>query len=156
MIDFVRLEPYSGEGLFVVSGYSLQEVLDWYNADMDSCYKHTLKSLPEIKEYLAQKKEVIDFFKSCEDLFIEYDDEKCHSGGVFVARELKEKNQTLRLVILRYGFNPTIPNDMRVLAHECLHVCQNLLPKHFVRDEEHEAEAYFHSHLMTQIYNLFL
>lgn len=36
------------------------------------------------------------------------------------------------------------------LAHECLHICQYALPALLKRDNEHEAEAYLHTHLMTQ------
>jgi hypothetical protein len=36
------------------------------------------------------------------------------------------------------------------LAHECLHICQVLLPDILNRDREHEAEAYLHTHLMEQ------
>lgn len=36
------------------------------------------------------------------------------------------------------------------LAHECLHICQFLLPEILDRDREIEAEAYLHTHLMRQ------
>lgn len=37
------------------------------------------------------------------------------------------------------------------LSHEVLHICQFLLPSILNRDKEVEAEAYLHTHLMTQI-----
>lgn len=37
-----------------------------------------------------------------------------------------------------------------ILAHEVLHICQFVLPRILKRDEELEAEAYLHSHLMKQ------
>jgi hypothetical protein len=40
--------------------------------------------------------------------------------------------------------------DMVMLAHEILHICQFMLPKILNRDNEIEAEAYLHSHIMTQ------
>jgi len=40
---------------------------------------------------------------------------------------------------------------MTVLAHECVHLCQFILPLFLERDSEHEAEAYLHTHLMTQV-----
>lgn len=40
--------------------------------------------------------------------------------------------------------------DMVMLAHECLHLCQFMLKDILDRDKEHEAEAYLHSHLMTE------
>lgn len=41
-------------------------------------------------------------------------------------------------------------DDYCCLAHEVLHICQYLLPDILRRDNEHEAEAYLHTHLMTQ------
>lgn len=40
--------------------------------------------------------------------------------------------------------------EMIKLAHECLHICQFYLPDVLNRDQEIEAEAYLHSHLMRQ------
>jgi hypothetical protein len=36
------------------------------------------------------------------------------------------------------------------LAHECLHICQYMLPDVLDRNKEHEAEAYFHTYLMQK------
>jgi len=40
---------------------------------------------------------------------------------------------------------------MTALAHECVHLCQFILPSFLERDREIEAEAYLHTHLMTQV-----
>lgn len=40
--------------------------------------------------------------------------------------------------------------EMVKLAHECLHICQFHLPDVLNRNKEIEAEAYLHSHLMSQ------
>jgi len=47
----------------------------------------------------------------------------------------------------RFRFNDW---DHVMLAHEILHMCQFHLPDVLDRDDEIEAEAYLHSHLMTQ------
>ena len=39
------------------------------------------------------------------------------------------------------------------LAHECLHICQFFLPTVSQREQEHECEAYLHTHLMQQALN---
>jgi hypothetical protein len=59
-------------------------------------------------------------------------------------------------VILKYGFSPSNPRNMQTLAHEMLHVCQEFLPDFLNRNDEMEAEAYFHSYLMESCYKLFL
>lgn len=40
--------------------------------------------------------------------------------------------------------------DFTVLAHEIVHICQFYLPDVLDRNLEIEAEAYLHTHLMTQ------
>ena len=40
--------------------------------------------------------------------------------------------------------------DMCKIAHEVLHICQFFLPDVLDRNREIEAEAYLHSHLMSQ------
>jgi len=37
------------------------------------------------------------------------------------------------------------------LAHEVVHMCQYILPAILDRDKEHEAEAYLHTHIMSQL-----
>lgn len=44
--------------------------------------------------------------------------------------------------------------DYCTLAHEVLHICQFMLPIILNRDNEFEAEAYLHSHLMSQCLKL--
>ncbi len=41
--------------------------------------------------------------------------------------------------------------DYCSLAHEVVHLCQFILPDILDRDREIEAEAYFHSYLMTKV-----
>lgn len=41
--------------------------------------------------------------------------------------------------------------DMCKLAHEILHICQFAMPKILDMEREHEAVAYTHTHLMSQI-----
>jgi hypothetical protein len=45
-------------------------------------------------------------------------------------------------------------DEMCKLAHECLHICQFYLPDVLNRDQEIEAEAYLHTHLMSQCLKL--
>lgn len=55
----------------------------------------------------------------------------------------------LYYIILKKRFRFT-DWDYVMLAHEVLHICQFYLPAVLDRDREIEAEAYLHSHLMTQ------
>lgn len=52
-------------------------------------------------------------------------------------------------IFLHKGFDHK-PESYVTLSHEILHLCQFLLPDFINRDVEHEAEAYFHSHIMSQ------
>lgn len=54
-------------------------------------------------------------------------------------------------VIIPEGVDTKSGHDLVKLAHECVHICQFYLPDVLDRNKEHEAEAYLHSHLMTQV-----
>lgn len=45
--------------------------------------------------------------------------------------------------------------EIVALAHELVHICQFYLPDFIDRDSHIETEAYFHTHLMTQILDKF-
>lgn len=57
--------------------------------------------------------------------------------------------RTLFYIIIKDKFKFT-DGDYARLAHECLHICQFLLPELLDRDREFECEAYLHTHLMMQ------
>lgn len=59
--------------------------------------------------------------------------------------------KNLFFIIMPDGVDPTDPEDMIRLAHECVHICQFYLPEVLDRNKEYEAEAYLHTHLMKQI-----
>lgn len=56
-------------------------------------------------------------------------------------------------IFFKECFTPT-PDNIIYLAHECLHITQYYLPRVLDRNKEHEAEAYFHTHLMRQCLKL--
>jgi hypothetical protein len=154
VIDAIPLEPYSTERMILVSGYNCDEVIEWYK---DAFGKPESNKLSDIKSFYKTKNEWIKFF---EDNRIDLDgldkDGGGNGNGVYIYRKSPDKNCKLRMVILKYGFSPTNPENMRTLAHEMLHVCQEFLSQFLDRDEEMEAEAYFHSYLMYSCYKLFL
>lgn len=59
------------------------------------------------------------------------------------------QNRTFYYIILKNSFLFD-DFDYIALSHECLHICQFFLPDILNRNKEIEAEAYYHSHLMTQ------
>lgn len=65
----------------------------------------------------------------------------------------RKETKELYYIVLNQPF--TRKNiDYVIIAHEVLHLCQFILPKILDRNKEIEAEAYLHSHLMTQILNI--
>lgn len=153
-IDTILLEPYSTERMIIVSGYNCNEVLAWYH---DAYGKPESNKLSDIKEFYKVKAEWIKFIEDNREDLDGLDKDGGGIGqGVYIYRKSPEKNCKLRMVILKYGFSPSNPENMRTLAHEMLHVCQEFLPQFLNRDEEMEAEAYFHSYLMHSCYKLFL
>lgn len=154
VMDSIVLGPYSKERLLVVSGFNYQDVLVWFN---DSYGVPPTQNLHGIKKFYQEKNEWLEFLKNNQDELDGFDKDGTAKGNaVYCYTKAKSKNFMMRLIILRYGFKATDPENMRTLAHECLHVCQEFLPQFLNRDEEMEAEAYFHSYLMESIYGLFL
>lgn len=153
-IDAILLEPYSSERLIVVSGYNYEELLEWYQ---NAFGKPESNKLSEIKDFYNVKNQYLKFFKDNQEELDGLDKDGGGIGeGVYIYRKIPNTDSKIRMVILKYGFTPSNPHHMRTLAHEMLHVCQELLPQFLNRDEEMEAEAYFHSYLMESCYKLFL
>jgi hypothetical protein len=140
--------------MIIVSGFNCDEVKKWLLIEYG---KTESKNLKDIKSFYSTKEEWAKFLEdNREDLDGLDKDGGLTSHGVFIYREMKDKNCKMRMMILKYGFSPSNPENMRTLAHETLHLCQEFLPQFLNRDEEMEAEAYFHSHIMHSIYKLFL
>lgn len=153
-IDSISLEPYSAERLIVVCGYNYDEVVEWYH---DAFGKPTSNKLSEIKDFYKVKEEYMRFFEHNRDELDGLDKDGGGIGeGVYIYRKIPDANCKIRMVILKYGFSPSNPRNMQTLAHEMLHVCQEFLPDFLNRNDEMEAEAYFHSYLMESCYKLFL
>ncbi len=72
-------------------------------------------------------------------------------SAVFTCKELSDKVASAHYcyIILNEPFDFSDDNHTS-LAHEIIHACQWILPDFLDRNKEHEAEAYFHTHLMTQ------
>ena len=70
----------------------------------------------------------------------------------FACRSKVKEEDTERLFFyLVYNQDFKFEDDCYVrLAHECLHLCQFILPDFLNRDREYECEAYLHGHFMTQ------
>lgn len=91
-------------------------------------------------------------------LGISKDKEFIESGKNFAMKRTiykkatNENNKILFYVIFTDNFTF---NDWHYckLAHEVLHICQFMLPDFLDRNKEIEAEAYLHTHIMTQCLN---
>ena len=154
VIDSVTLEPYSSERMIIVSGYNCDEVKEWF---VDAFGYGTSNNLKDIKKFYNAKQDWLDWLENHRGEFTEFDKDGGSSGqGMYSSSKGKRTGEKMRMIILKYGFSPNNPENMRTLAHEVLHLCQEFLPTFFNRDEEMEAEAYFHSYIMQYCYKLFL
>lgn len=64
-------------------------------------------------------------------------------------KKTKEIERRLFYLILKTPFNFS-DYDYCKLAHECVHLCQFILPDMLDREREYECEAYLHTHIMKQ------
>lgn len=153
VIDTFSLEPYSKERLIVASGYSYDEAVEWYK-DLFSTTNE--KQLSKIKQHFEWYNEHLKFFEDCKPDFEKMLDKTATVQGSYLTQDLVSYPKCkIRMILLKEGWDPTIPSNVVTLAHEILHLCQEYLPLYFERDIEHEAEAYFHSFVMDRIIQLF-
>lgn len=106
-------------------------------------------SFDEIIEILKEKK-ATDWLTGLDN-----DKQLIETGNYFgLRRDLEDtktgKRTTLFYLILKPRFAFT-DEQYCILAHEILHICQFLLPDVLDRNKEIEAEAYLHTHLMSNI-----
>ncbi len=154
VMDTIELIPYSSERMIIVSGFNCDEVKEWFH---DAYGEVKCKNLIEIKKFHNSKQDWLDFLENNRGELKEFDkDGGTNSHGMYSSSTGKRSGEKMRMMILKYGFSPNNPENMRTLAHEVLHLCQEFLPQFLNRDEEMEAEAYFHSHVMYSVYRLFL
>ena len=152
-IDTIVLGPYSNENLIVIKGYSYDEVVEWYKGLFE---KTDEKKLSEIKKHFAWYHEHLEFFKEIKSSLDEKIGEASSAQGTYYTKNLVSyPGSKIRAIVLRKDLKPSNPDNVITIAHEVLHLCQEYLPKFLNRDEEHEAEAYFHTHVMTRIVGLF-
>ena len=105
------------------------------------------KSL-EIEKARLKKEKQIGWLWFCDQIQESISDNKVY--GMAMMRD-GEHGIYFGLFMREFDFNNT--EHHVVLAHECLHLCQYHLVDFIDRNIEHEAEAYTHSHLMSQFYN---
>lgn len=152
-IDAIPLLPYSGERLVVVKGYTYDEVVDWFKNIFSTTEE---KNLTKIREHFTWYKDSLDCFKQSKDQLDKAMDNTCTQQGHYNSGKLANSpNDTFRLLILKKELDFKNPNNVITVAHEVLHLCQEFLPRFLDRDDEHEAEAYFHSYIMTKIVELY-
>lgn len=104
-------------------------------------YKQLVKQLRKNK--IAVKDGWLDAVKSCKQKFIE----KSLFGRALEIVNNKDKHLYVIFLYRKFNFNDW---DIIHLAHEVTHICQFYLAEILDRNRETEAEAYYHTHLMTQ------
>lgn len=127
-----------------------KQIIRWLNAGIFPC--HILFSVgfsyDEIIKH-CKKVKANDW-----ETGISLDKQLIDSGTCFGLKRTIENEKTGKHTLLFYiiitrqfDFSDW---DMIMLAHEIVHICQFMLPDILNRDNETEAEAYLHSHIMTQ------
>lgn len=145
LLTGVRLLPYSQKYLFVICGYSSEDLKEYIN-DNTQIFGKT-DDVYSIKKTLAAKRELLDFIDRNAADIDSYNSLDSESHGIFIYN----KAQAFWLMVLKKGFNPDAREDIFTLSHETTHLCQIFLPQYLNRDEELEAEAYFHNYVMREI-----
>jgi hypothetical protein len=152
-IDAIPLYPYSTERLVVVKGYTYEEVVEWFKDIFSTTAE---KNLTKIREHFVWYNDNLNCFRDSRKALDDAMDESSTMQGHYSSGKLPNcPGNNFRLLILKKDLDFKNPYHVVTLAHEVLHLCQEYLPTYLDRDEEHEAEAYFHTHIMTRIIGLF-
>ena len=107
-------------------------------------WSEALKSIIAKEKRKAKKSGWLDFYLDIQEFV-----SSSNGFGLTVKRKV---NGVIYYAMFLTELDKNKPYHHAVLAHECLHLCQFHLPDFTNRDEEHEFEAYTHTHLMTQFY----
>jgi hypothetical protein len=150
----ISLEPYTANDMLFCSGYSAQELHDWIQDVYVGEWYGTdrIPTLGKIKRHAQAKTDLLKMVLDQREGIDNLNDEKHEAGGCL----FYDSDKRIYIMVMRAGFNPYDPENMVSLAHEIIHLCQTFLPKYFDRNNEMENEAYFHSHIMRQIYMSFV
>jgi len=139
-IGTVRLSPYWCGGVVLVSlGMSSKDILEHIAENYLGGDRSTMRNLRRWKKLVSESKKEID----------RVNDLKCTTKGSLIC-DSNSCDDPVLLMLVSPDFDFSNTEDMITLAHECLHLCQRMLPIYLDRDQEHEAEAYFHSYLMRE------
>lgn len=137
-IDFLNMGCYPG-CVFFCHGYSVDELYD------------TLRKLYKTGAW-KEEMGVPIYLKA-----LEGDEALLKDGKYFAIRRTlehpKHGKKICHFILIFEEFKFT-DDQMCKLAHECLHICQFYLPDVLDRNKEIEAEAYLHTHLMSQCLKL--
>lgn len=118
---------YPGHTMFSC-GYTPDELINKLKRGNEDAYVW--------KVAVEERKEMLERVVWCaysSEVYISKSSSPIHVTGIFLKNRFEFKD-----------------DDFVKLSHEITHICQFFLPEFLDRDKEHEAEAYFHSHLMTQ------
>lgn len=124
------------------SGIFYANILFIYNYEHDEAIK------------ALKKEKCHDWIAGLEDIKDLFDQTNCSNFAAYRSIYNKKTNEDKQLyyIVRQKKFNFT-DDDYCVLAHEVVHLCQFILRDILNRNKEVEAEAYLHTHLMTQCLN---
>lgn len=145
VLDIIQLTPYTHNALIVSIGNTQDEIWQFVKENYQPWTD------PPEKRYFKKRKAYKQLIKHPDvRKKIKLIDNREFNGGVYY-EDKHDKDSPCLLLLLPSDFSKSSTEDMITLAHEMVHVCQMVLPIHLNRDEEPEAEAYFHSHLMREV-----
>lgn len=118
------------------------------------CFVSAGHTPQEIHDYLKKDKTTKDWADAFEIIKpkIQINDPHCQVDTVVSTEGDKVVKFYFLYIKNPFGFTD---QEMCELAHECVHLCQHVLPDYLDRNKEMECEAYLHTHLMSQCLKTF-
>lgn len=130
-ISWLNFGTYPGYCMFSC-GYSYDELIKWF-----------------VKQHKNKNKESLPWMNA----LMQFEKEAREGGNrYFYVQMQNRKDGKFKYYFFVMITDPFDFSDFHYvkLAHEMVHICQCYLPDILDRNKEREAEAYLHSHLMSQ------
>ncbi len=156
----IALVPYDQHYILTVCvGLTMEEILDKFRID-GAIYPNPPKNLRSLKnrsrhlEVITSQLEFWDMRKYINEI------ETGKSNGVCLSSDELDEQKTIFMFLPDVDYADQTKESLAKLiitvSHETIHVCQFFLPKYLKRDDEPEAEAYFHDYIVECIVEAYM
>lgn len=125
------------------------EIINFDIIDQQVIFIQGHKSKKEVIKNFGKRTKIREFM---EDALLDYDTLMNSTNGWVTT--IKEGSTMIPILFMAQPINPNDTKSLGVLAHELIHVLQQIKKKYFPGTEEIEFDAYLYQFLFEKILNM--